>query len=163
LYVIASFEHSIELEMALVSLEKQGIPKGNILAVPLDKRAEANTLFDTIHQSDGISLFDIAAVLGSVCMVLGAIYGYVLYWGPIIWGLIGLAIGSSIGFAIKYFMHRRKRNPNRQNLDKGGRLRTEVIVMIRCQSDQVELIKKILWHHRVHGVANLRLQQEQQA
>lgn len=149
--------------MALVSLEKQGIPKGNILAVPLDKRAEANKLFDTIHQSDGISMIDVAAALGSVFMVLGAIYGYKLYWGPIIWAMIGLVGGSGLGLAIKYYTVRLKRDPNRQNLDKGGRLRTEVIVMIRCQSDQVDLIKKILWHHRVHGVADLLLQREQQA
>jgi len=37
--------------------------------------------------ADGISLFDGAAVLGAVFMELGVIYGFVLKWGPIAWGL----------------------------------------------------------------------------
>lgn len=38
MYVIATFEHSLYLELAITSLEKRGLPKENILAVPLAKR-----------------------------------------------------------------------------------------------------------------------------
>ena len=82
MYIIASFEQSIFLELAISALEQRGIQKNQILAVPLDKRTEPRKLLDTIHRADGYSLFDVAAVLGTCGMLLGAIYGMVLNWGP---------------------------------------------------------------------------------
>lgn len=52
-------------------------------------------VMDTIHRADGISLFDGAEVSGAILMTLGVVYGFVLKWGPIIWGLIGLLAGVS--------------------------------------------------------------------
>lgn len=71
MHIIATFEYSISLELALSELENIGISKKKISAFPLDKRTEEGKLFDSMHQSDGISLFDLAAVLGSIFMLLG--------------------------------------------------------------------------------------------
>jgi hypothetical protein len=84
MYVIATFESSIFLELAIAALEQKGITTDNLLAVPLDKRTEPRKLFDTIHRADGSSMLDAATILGTVFMLLGAIYGYVLKWGPLI-------------------------------------------------------------------------------
>jgi hypothetical protein len=111
-YTIASFEQSIFVELAITALEQKGITKSQIFAVPLDKGKEEQKLFDTIHRADGVSLFDVAALLGTCGMLLGAIYGFVLSWGPIIWGIIGLVAGLLIGFTVKWLFVRKQNKKN---------------------------------------------------
>src|SRR5947207_2484465 len=98
MHVISSFEHSTFLELAINKLQQSGIEKECIVAVPLETTADQPKLFDTIHRADGYSLFDLAAVCGTIFSVLGATFGFELKWGPIIWGLIGLALGAIAGF-----------------------------------------------------------------
>jgi hypothetical protein len=111
-YVYASFDYSAFLELAIADLEKRGIARKHILAVPLDKRVEERMVMDTIHRADGISLFDGAAVAGAIFMTLGVVYGFILKWGPIIWGLIGLLGGAVLGFLLDYFYGRLRGSPN---------------------------------------------------
>lgn len=98
----STFEHTIHLEMALNTLEKKGIKKESIFVVPLDNRKETHKVFDTLHRSDGTSLIDIGAALGTALSVIGASIGFRLAWGPIYWGLIGAAIGFIIGLLFVY-------------------------------------------------------------
>lgn len=150
MYIIASFEQSIFLELAITALEQMGLGKDQILAVPLDRRKEPRRLFDTIHRADGSSLFDVAAVLGTCGMLLGAIYGMVLAWGPILWGIIGLVLGLLVGFVIKYLFVRRE---VKLEMTKGAQ--TEVFLMIRCNLDERTKVEDILWDHTALGVAKL--------
>ena len=53
MYVFSSFEYSAYLELGISDLEKRGIAREKILAVPLDKRVEERKLLDTIHRADG--------------------------------------------------------------------------------------------------------------
>lgn len=149
MYVIASFEQSIFLELAITALEQSGIPKHQILAVPLDKRTEDRKLFDTIHRADGFSLFDVAAVLGTCGMLLGAIYGMVLQWGPILWGLIGLCVGLLLGFLFKILFVKRQTKKTKQQHT------TEVFLVIRCTHDQNKHVEDILWDNTALGIARL--------
>ncbi|NSL50956.1 hypothetical protein HR057_04150 [Bacillus sp. P2(2020)] len=153
MYVIASFEHSIDLELALTALEQEEIRKNQILAIPLNKRTEKRKLFDTIHRSDGLSLFDVGAILGACCMLLGAIYGMVLKWGPILWGLIGLIGGLTLGILLKVLFVK-KQNKKQAN----DEIRTEVFVLIQCREDQSKIVENILWSHEALGVAKLKFQ-----
>ena len=98
MHIISSFEHSAFLELAINHLQEKGIEKENIVAVPLHNMKDQLKLFDTIHRSDGESLLDLAAVLGTVFSVLGASFGFVLTWGPIIWGLTRIGIRSHYWF-----------------------------------------------------------------
>lgn len=98
MHIVSTFEYSQYLELAITELEKKGIAKDKILAVPLDKNIAERKILDKIQRSDGMNLFDRAAVLGTVFMVLGSIYGFILKWGPVIWALIGLAFGAMLGF-----------------------------------------------------------------
>ncbi|WP_059105710.1 hypothetical protein [Shouchella shacheensis] len=149
--IFATFEHSIFLELALSDLEKKGITKNNILAVSLDNRLEERRLFDTLHQADGVSLFDKGAALAVVFSVIGTSIGFVLRWGPIWWGLIGATFGFLLGFSIDVLIlkmvHKRKR------VSKGKQ--SEVILVINCRPEQVETVEHILWEHLALGVAKL--------
>jgi len=148
LYVIATFENSLFIELAVTAIEQIGVPKEKILAAPLDKRSEPRQLFDTIHRADGLSLFDGAAMLGTCFMLLGAIYGYVLKWGPIIWGIIGAVSGLLLGILIKLLLVK-----NKQRASKS--ITAEIVLMIRCEEHQWETIEKILWENTALGVTRI--------
>ncbi|MFX3625463.1 MAG: hypothetical protein ACE3JP_15890 [Ectobacillus sp.] len=147
--IIATFEHSIFIELALTELEQKGITKEKILAVPLDKRSEPRQLFDTIHRADGFSMLDGAAVFGTCFMLLGTIYGYVLAWGPIIWGIIGAVTGLLLGFLIKYIMMKKTRSGSRK-------ITSEIVLLLRCEDYQLEMVQTILWNHMALGVSALK-------
>jgi hypothetical protein len=149
LYVIATFEQTIFLELVITALEQKGIVKEKILAVPMDKRTEPRKLFDTIHRSDGFSMFDAAAILGTCFMLLGSIYGYILKWGPIIWGIIGVVFGILLGFVLKLLIVK-KRNYVTKNIT------SEVVLIIRCEEHQWDTIEKILWENTALGISHIK-------
>jgi hypothetical protein len=153
MYVIATFGSNIFLELAITELEQKGITTNNLLAVPLDKRAGTRKMFDSIHRADGVSMFDVAAILGTVFMLLGAIYGYVWEWGPILWGIIGAVSGSILGFLIRFLLLKWK---NRGNNNKSQNNSSEVVLMILCDKAKWEMVEKILWDNLALGVARVR-------
>ncbi|MCG1023423.1 hypothetical protein [Sutcliffiella horikoshii] len=147
----STFEHTIHLEMALNTLEKKGIKKESIFVVPLDNRKETHKVFDTLHRSDGTSLIDIGAALGTALSVIGASIGFRLAWGPIYWGLIGAAIGFIIGVIIRLFTEIILKKQRR--LLKG--FQSEIIVIIECEESQGEVVENILFSHYALGVAKI--------
>lgn len=148
MYIVASFEHSTAIELALTELEQIGVEKSDMFALPLRVRNEKKKLFDNAHYSDGVSYVDLATILGSICMLLGGIYGFVLKQGPILWALYGLVGGGVLGFLIKCVVI--KKLPS---LDLFGRTRaTEVVMMIRCGSTNDDQIKEILWNNKALGL-----------
>lgn len=149
MHIISSFEHSAFLELALNKLQEKGIEKENIVAVPLQNIKDQPKLFDTIHRSDGESLLDLAAVLGTVFSVLGASFGFVLTWGPIIWGLLGVAFGAIIGFTIDYLLTKKR-------IKRKTTLHTEVILIVNCKENEYDTVKRILFENRALGVGELR-------
>lgn len=146
--IISSFEYCTSLEMAINQLEETGILKEDIVAVPLENIVQQTNLFDTIHHSDGLSLLDLAAVLGTVFSVLGASYGFILNWGPIIWGLIGLAFGAILGFIIDFLL-------TKKGLKKKKMINTEVILIIKCNEDEYQSVKNILTDNLAFGIGKL--------
>jgi hypothetical protein len=147
--VIATFENSLFIEMAISALEQKGIPKDKIFAAPLDKRTEPRQLFDTIHRADGFSLFDAGAILGTCLMLLGAIYGFVLNWGPIIWGIIGAVSGLAIGILIKLWFVKKTKKGSKN-------ISSEIVLMIRCEDYQWEMVQNMLWENLALGITHVK-------
>ncbi len=106
--LFSTFETNTFLEMAISTLEKKGIPKENIFAVPLDNRKEDRKIFDSMHRSDGTTLIDIGMGLATAFAVIGASIGFKLAWGPIYWGLISAFIGFVIGFFLNWLLRKGK-------------------------------------------------------
>jgi len=148
----STFEHSIYLELAIATLEKSGIRKENIYAVPLDNRMEDRKVFDTIHNSDGTSMIDIGIALATAFSVVGTSIGFVLTWGPIVWGAITAIIGFVIGVGIRLYTEKVFKKQRR--LSKGKN--SEVILIIDCEETKGELVEQILWEHLALGVAKVR-------
>ncbi len=150
--IYAILENNIYIEMAIATLEKNGIPKASIYAVPLDNRGEDRKLFDGLHRSDGTSLIDIGVALATAFSVIGTSIGFELAWGPIYWGLIASFIGFVLGVAIRLFTE--KVLKKRKRLLKGKH--PEVILIIECEKTMTELVENILWKHFAVGVAKVK-------
>ncbi|MDR3599863.1 MAG: hypothetical protein P4L49_05175 [Desulfosporosinus sp.] len=151
MYIISTFDHSNYLELAITAIQMKGVARENILGVSIDKRGEDKMLFDTLHSSDGLSLLDLPLILATLFCLFGSIYGFLLTWGPVLWGIIGLMVGFSLGLIIKLITT--KKYDNRQKKSKA----TEVVLIIECQATQVEMIKDLLWKHNALGVRKLSL------
>ncbi|EWG10942.1 hypothetical protein [Cytobacillus firmus] len=149
--IISTFEHSSYLELAITALEKEGVKKDSILAVPLINRVEERRLFDTLHRADGISLFDKGAAIATAFSVIGASVGFILEWGPIYWGLIGAATGFILGFIIDYIIFKVVHKRNR--VVKGKK--SEVVLVLECQKELAEKVEKVLWEYLALGVAKI--------
>lgn len=154
MYIVSTFDHSVYLELAITAIQMRGIKKENIMAIPIDKKGEERALFDSMHSSDGLSLFDLPAILAVIFGIFGGIYGFVLKWGPFIWGLIAIALGLILGFVIKLIVT--KKYSDRQK-DKRG---TEVVLIIDCNENQLDMVKDTLWSHNALGVSKLDLDNE---
>ena len=152
MYIVSTFDHSNYLELAITAIQMKGIAKENILGVSMDKRGEDRKLFDTIHSSDGLSLLDLPIILATLFCLFGSIYGFILTWGPVLWGLIGLFAGLSLGFIIKLITT--KKYDNRQKKSKA----TEVVLIIECKENQLEMVKDLLWENHALGVRKLNLE-----
>ncbi|MDR3602056.1 MAG: hypothetical protein P4L49_16470 [Desulfosporosinus sp.] len=151
MYVFSTFDHSDYLEMAITAIQMKGIAKENILSVSMDKKAEDRKLFDTMHSSDGISMLDLPIILATFFCIAGSIYGFLLTWGPILWGIIGIIVGFSLGLIIKLITT--KKYENRHHKIKA----TEVVLVINCKENQTEMVKDLLWDHHALGVRKLDL------
>lgn len=147
MYVFAVFEHSVALELAITDIERSGIVQDDILAVPLSKTGTVMSVIDTIHRSDGGSVLDGAAAGATILMIFGAIYGFVLPWGPIVWGLIGFGTGFSIGFLLDFFFTKK----DKKYMPMG---RTpEVILVVNCEKGETKKVEEMLRRHEPLGVA----------
>lgn len=150
--LFSTFECTNFLEMAISTLEKKGIKKENIYAIPLDNRIEDLKIFDTINRSDGTSLIDLGMALATAFSVVGASIGFKLKWGPIYWGLITAFIGFLVGFLISLFIELVVKKRRRRLKGK----HSEIILVIECGESQAELIEDILWSHFALGVAKIK-------
>ncbi|WP_209121368.1 hypothetical protein [Alkalihalobacillus sp. BA299] len=150
MYVIASFKQDKNLERALAELEYNGFSNQRILALPLDTRTEQ------IHYiSNQKKLFLFTPIFGTILSLFGIIYGFVFVWGPIFWGLIGIALGLGIGFTIDFLSAKKSKQKYNQE-----QIFTEVFLMIHCSKDQVGKVKDILWSWYSLGVTTYENKKE---
>ena len=148
MYLIATFEQSLSVELVISTLLQAGIPKEQILALPLKKKPTSRTMFDTMHSSDGFSTIDLSAIFGTCFMLLGAIYGFELEWGPILWGIIGAVTGILLGVCAKLITVKKMKSSPAST--------SEVILMIKLLDTKRDLIEQILLNHNALGITDYR-------
>jgi hypothetical protein len=116
--------------------------------VPLDTRAPKPALFDRLHSSDSRSMIDLPMILAALFSLFGLIYGFLLAWGPVLWALIGTGFGFGLGLLIKLLTVKRSEN-------KQSNKQPEVVVMVCCRDDQLQMVQDTMWAHAALGVAKL--------
>ncbi|MRX54886.1 hypothetical protein GJU41_12960 [Bacillus idriensis] len=140
--VFATFDHCTYLELAISQLEQEGIPKERILAVSLRTTDDSMKLMDSIHHSDGVSLFDTGAALATAFAVIGVSIGFKLAWGPVYWGLIGAGSGLLLGFLLNFIYYRAIKKKKLKLRSKTKE--TEVVLVIECHEDFYRRINQVL-------------------
>ena len=145
--VISLFEHSLKLELAILELEKHHIRREMILAKSINKNSIEKKYLDP-YNADGLNLF-LASSIGMIVMLLGAIYGFTLYIGPVLCGLIGLICGVLIGLFLDFIFKKRVR---KKTIKKN---RNDVILIVTCDESKVELVEEILIKHQTLGIVKL--------
>jgi hypothetical protein len=145
MHLVSVFQHSVYLELALLDLERTGIPKEKILALSLDK-GNFNYLSSVraSHQ-EGQSYVDLLFIGGMLGMLLGGIYGFVLDFGPVIWGLIGMIGGAVVGLLVEFLLSGPKMFKRTTTAD--------VVLIVDCSDAQTAAVERILWQHQPLGVA----------
>ena len=142
--IIATFEHSPFLEMAIHDIEKLGVPSQDIVALPLENLDPHTYIIDSIHRVDGRSILDGAMMSGTIFMVLGTIYGFIWHWGPVIWGLIGLVCGFFLGLIIELALNKKK-------LKVFSSRKSEVIIQATCNISLQNQLIKVLKSRRANS------------
>jgi hypothetical protein len=144
LLIAGAFQHSVELEQALAALEKLEIGRGSILAIPMEMYPPDNAGKLASRQDRKATAFEMGMAVATACAVVGVSRGFILKWGPIIWGILTGAAGFCIG-CILYYLFALLRG------DKAAKRRKpmpEVTVLIRCKDELKEQVEGLLWDHK---------------
>ncbi|MGG0717457.1 hypothetical protein ABE096_07625 [Robertmurraya massiliosenegalensis] len=139
--IIGIFKQSIELEQALAELEMM-IPKEHILLVFMD----AEQIESEIHSPHA---FEIGIACGTAGAVIGASSGFVLTLGPILWGLIGAAIGFGIGLLAHTLL--KKQKSRKRKLDRMD----EATIILQCNKEQTKPIIDLLRKYQALSIGKL--------
>lgn len=149
MYVIAGFESSLFVEFAIEELKEQGIQEQQIVMVKMENKENYRTLFDSIHHSDGISLFDGMAALAGAGMTFGVIYGSQITIGPIALGLIGLFLGAGLGYLLDRKIGKIKKPKKQEQF-------MSLLLLIHCEEEQKNIVTGIFRKHDVLSVGFLQ-------
>lgn len=150
--ILATFEYSTFIEIAITELESKGISA--IYAIPLDLRKKEPRLLDTIHRADGMSFIDKGMIFAFLFSTVGASKGFVWQGGPVIWGIAGALLGFVLGVALSGILYLIKRNKNQLLIKRGKK--GEVILVVTCEDNQASIVEDILWGHKALGMAMTR-------
>jgi len=147
MYVVSVFRQTVQVELAVTALEQEGIPKMNLLAVPIEKKSSGKKLFDSMYSATGGSVFDLPMILGAFTALLGCVYGFVLEWGPVVWGVIGGVGGFGIGFFIKLLVLKKRKKAGCDN---------EVVIFVACGDNKTEQIRRIFSDNGALGTSIIK-------
>lgn len=143
--VIGTFEHSIELEEALVVLEHNGISRTHILVVPMDTDSTPPSQYIGKSRDRLYKGIEVGMACATASSVIGISIGFVLTWGPIIWALIFALIGFAIAFGIFMLTNMNSHRHLPKKLP-------EITVIVQCLEDQSILVMETMWKYRVMTV-----------
>lgn len=147
MYLFSIFEQSDKIEEAITSLQTKGLTKDAILAVPTESRNESKALFDTVHYSDNTGVLSLPFVIATIGALMGIIFGFQLYWGPILWGVIGAISGMIVGLVIS-LIRTFYRKRYQKAVQKGN-----IIIVVRCNNDQRDWVQDILWNNAAMSIS----------
>lgn len=149
--IISTFEHSIEVEEALAVLEKMGLSRKEIMTVMMDNYLETSDHNYNSNPNKKMLAFEVGMAAATALTVLGISVGFILLWGPIIWGLIFAICGFTIGYGITRFVQIKVL---KQVIRKKERL-PELAVIIQCQEERMKEVQHVLWEYHALSVGKI--------
>ncbi|WP_127531115.1 hypothetical protein [Paenibacillus kobensis] len=148
--IVSTFEHTLQLELALAELEQIGISKESLLVVAMDPFDKTTT--SPAHQAEDLKVrgFEVGMAVATGVGVIGASIGFQFQWGPIVWGLIYALAGFLIGYGAVWLI--RVRKGGRPATRSPRRPQPELAVIVHCSESRSEEVRHILWHYRAISV-----------
>ncbi|WP_284644134.1 hypothetical protein [Paenibacillus silviterrae] len=149
MYLVSTFHHSFEVELLLNRMEEAGVTRQNIMVLPLNQDEwRVNRISAT--STGGSNILDIPLAIGTATMLLGVIYGYVLYLGPVLWGLFGLVGGTLGTLGVVSIAQRKSKKHGKKS--RGG---SEILILLRCDPSEERMLKELIKDFVPHGYAKL--------
>lgn len=148
--IMAIFEHSLELEQALLILEREGIERRGIMVVPMDSD-EQGDLSEEISTSWGQRAMGAGMATATASTVVGISQGFIREWGPLLWGLISAAGGFAAGWCIYALLHIARQDWGKRKAQK----RHVAAVVVRAGEEKLGVVREILWNHHALAVGNV--------
>ncbi|MEF2968687.1 hypothetical protein V3851_23070 [Paenibacillus sp. M1] len=144
--IVGTFRYSLELEQALSDLETLGINRDQLLVVCMD--SDAGDFLSLKQRAAGSNSngIEIGLACATALSVIGSSVGFILSWGPVIWGLITAFIGFGLGFGINAVFRKYGRQRTRNN--------PEITVIVQCKTDNFEHVQKVMWSNHALTVGH---------
>jgi hypothetical protein len=151
--IISTFEHSIEVEEALAVLENMGLSRNEIMTVMMDNYQKITDHNFNSNPNKKTLAFEVGMATSTGFTVIGVSYGFMLDWGPIIWGVLSAICGFIIGYSItrliqtkilKHVIHKKERLP-------------ELAVIIQCREDRYQEVQQVLWEYQAISIGKIYL------
>lgn len=140
--VIGTFPNDTRVLQAVHTLEKSGIGKDRLLVVPMDDSPDsANAHREIGNPTSGHSSVEFGFAGATAVSVIGISRGFMLAWGPILWGLISAACGFVLGFGVHKIWERRRLSVFRKKKS------SNINVLVECEASERKLIVGVLWNH----------------
>ncbi|OAS16389.1 hypothetical protein [Paenibacillus oryzisoli] len=149
--IISTFEHSIEVEEALAVLEHMGVPRNEIMTVMMDNYMDIPDNNYNSNPNKKSLAFEVGMATATAFTVIGICIGFIMYLGPIIWGVMCAIGGFSIGYCITRFLQTRV---FKHVLRKKVQL-PELAVIIQCQEERYREITHVLWESQALSVGKI--------
>jgi len=150
LWIVGTFEHSIELEQALSNLEPNGIDKSRIIPVLMDTDSSPAIRFTDQRYDQMSKSIEIGIAAATASSVIGISVGFILEWGPIIWGILYAICGFAAAFGVSFWL-----KPKQMRTRKSDKL-PEVTVLVQYdKEEEASSIKTILWQYNALTVGKL--------
>ncbi|MDR6549875.1 hypothetical protein [Paenibacillus qinlingensis] len=149
--IISTFEHSIELEEALAVLEEMGLSRQEIMTVMMDNHRETSDHNYNSNPNKKTLAFEVGMATSTGATVLGISFGFILYWGPIIWGVISAICGFLLGFIITRVIQAKVL---KHTIRKKERL-PELAIIIQCHEGRLQEVQHVLWEYQALSVGKI--------
>ncbi|NQX58419.1 hypothetical protein [Paenibacillus qinlingensis] len=149
--IISTFEHSIEVEEALAVLENMGLPRNEIMTIMMDNYMEIPDHNYNSNPNKKTLAFEVGMASSTALTVIGISVGFILYWGPIIWGIIAAICGFIIGYCVTRFIQIKLL---KHVIRKKERL-PELAVIIQCHEGRVQEVQHVLWEYQALSVGKI--------
>jgi hypothetical protein len=151
LVIIGAFLYSLNLELLLANLEKSNIERKSIMVVPMDMDPVNPSWLEDKKKHLRDKGIEVGIACATGFSVIGASMGFILAWGPVIWGLITAGIGFGLGFCIFFKAKKLSRYQDRPHE------LPEIIVLVQCKDEQSEQIKDMMWKHSTLAVGTISI------
>lgn len=150
--ILSTFEHSLEIEEALAVLEHMGIGRQRIMLVAMDNPIRLSAPCAVQASSRATLAFEVGMAAATALSVIGICYGFVLVWGPIIWGILTALAGFIIGFGITRWVQNAR---EAAGIKMKGRI-PELTLIVRCPEEQLQDVCRVLSQYHALSVGQIQ-------